>query len=107
MFFSFFRQNVTSAKENLTYNKARRIILKSEEQQSRTTTTISTKEGSNIKINYRKTFQGICGKFRVCDSVISKLAIFAGKFLSGCVGGKMNKLFLKEKLVPFFHLCYQ
>ena len=83
------------------------MILKSEEQQSRTTTTISTEGGSKIKINYRKTFQGICGKFLVYDSVTSKLAIFLGKFLSGCVGGKVNKLFLKEKLVPFFHLCYQ
>ena len=69
------------------------MILGSEEKPSSPTNTVSTKRESKIKINYRKTFQGICGKMLLCDtlSYFVRLANFLYKFISGFVGGKEKK----------------
>ena len=71
------------------------MILRSvEKPSSPTNRTVSTKRESKIKINYRKTFQGICGKMLLCDTLscfVKNIANFLYKFISGFVGGKEKK----------------
>ena len=84
----------TRRKEIIKYKTGRGMILRSKEKPSSPTNTISTKRESKIKINYRKTFQGICGKMLLCDTLryfVRKIANFLYKFISGFVGGKEKK----------------
>ena len=79
------------------------MILRSEEKPSSPTNTISTKRESKIKINCRKTFQGICGKMLLWDTLsyfVRKIANFLYKFISGFVGGKEKKFWKTCGIIP-------
>ena len=79
------------------------MILRSEEKPSSPTNKISTKRESKIKINYRKTFEGISGKMLLCDTLsyfVRKIANFLYKFISGFVGGKEKKFWKTCGIIP-------
>ena len=79
------------------------MILRSKEKPSSPTNTISTKRESKIKINYRKTFQGICGKMLLCDTLsyfVRNIANFLYKFISGFLGGKEKAFWKTCGIIP-------
>ena len=93
----------TRTKEIINYKTERGMILGSEEKPSSPTNTVSTQRESKIKINYRKTFQGICGKMLLCDTLsyfVKNIANFLYKFISGFVGGKEKKFWKTCGIIP-------
>ena len=92
----------TRTKEIIKYKTGRGMILRSEEKPSSPTNTVSTNRESKIKINYRKTFQGICGKMLLCDTpsyFVKKNSKFSLQ-VSGFVGGKEKKFWKTCGIIP-------